>query len=89
MTKPARLRLAAMILLSPLWTACAPPRVEIVKPPLTLTTCADEPIPPELPGRDQLDARDRLVLEYILSLRSAGADCRAKVIGVKAWSDNL
>jgi hypothetical protein len=68
-------------------TACEPKRVEIVKPPAALTSCADEPVSPDLPGRDQQAERDRLTLAYILGLRSAWGDCRSKVDGLRAWSD--
>ena len=70
-------------------TACAPARIETVKPPAALTECADEPVAPALPGRDQQAERDRLTLAYILGLRSAWGDCSSKVAGIKAWSDAL
>lgn len=70
-------------------TACEPKRIEIVKPPVALTTCADEPQAPNLPARDQQAERDRLTLDYILGLRSAYGDCKSKVAGIKAWSDGL
>lgn len=67
--------------------ACGPGRPRLSPVPAELTTCADEPLAPDLPGRDAQDARDRLMLDYALSLRSAWGDCRAKVDGVKAWND--
>jgi hypothetical protein len=79
----------ATILSLPLLTACGPERIEIVKPPVHLTECADEPQAPSLPGREQQVERDRLTLDYILGLRSAWGDCRSKVEGLKAWSDSL
>ena len=74
-------------------TACGNERPRITKPPADLQTCAAEPAAPNLPERDGTDEtqiqRDRMVLEYILSLRSAYGDCLAKVVGIKAWSDGL
>jgi hypothetical protein len=70
-------------------TACEPKQIEVVKPPVALTTCADEPQAPLLPNRDQQAERDRLTLDYILGLRSAYGDCKSKVAGVKAWSEGL
>jgi len=74
-------------------TACGNERPRIVKPPSDLQTCAAEPRAPVLPERDGSDAmqleRDRMVLDYILSLRSAYGDCLAKVVGIKAWSEGL
>lgn len=61
----------------------------IAKPPVALLSCQDEPTAPDLPGRDQQDARDRLTLEYLLSLRGAWGDCSAKLHGVKAWADSM
>jgi hypothetical protein len=69
--------------------ACEPKRIEAVKPPVALTECADEPTAPDLPARDQQAERDRLVFEYILGLRTAWGDCKADVVGLKAWSDGL
>ena len=65
--------------------ACGQPRPVIVLPPAELATCAEEPLAPDLPGRDQQDARDELVLSYVLDLRSAYGDCRARVDGLAAW----
>jgi hypothetical protein len=79
----------ATILSLPLLTACGPERIEIVKPPVHLTECADEPQAPSLPGREQQVERDRLTLDYILGLRSAWGDCAADVAGIKAWSEGL
>jgi hypothetical protein len=78
-------------------TACGE-NVRIVSIPTELTHCADEPGAPEIPAIDwsNLDAaraavglRDRLTLDFILGLRSAGADCRAKVAGAAAWNNSL
>jgi hypothetical protein len=38
-----------------------------------------------LPGRDQQDLRDLLVMGWIEGLREAGGDCRAKVNGLRVW----
>lgn len=82
----AKLRLALMIPSLMVCAACAPARVERIKPPADLLTCADEPEAPDLPGRDQQAARDAMTLNYLLSLRGAWGDCRAKVDGLRAWS---
>ena len=86
----------------PLLLACAAcggnARPEIVKPPMALTACADEPLAPDLPPADWSSVgaartvqaqRDETTLAYILALRSAWGDCAAKVAGVKAWSERL
>jgi hypothetical protein len=70
-------------------TACAPKRVEVIRPPAELTSCAAEPEAPDLPGRQQQAERDRLTLAYILGLRSAYGDCRSKVDGLRAWSEAM
>lgn len=85
----AKLHSIAMIPFALALTGCGQTRVETVKPPLTLLTCADEPVAPALPDRDQQTARDRMTLEYILALRAAWGDCAAKVSGVRAWSEAL
>jgi hypothetical protein len=54
-----------------------------------MTTCANEPAAPELPGREAQEERDRLTLDYILGLRSAWGDCRAKVDGARAWNERV
>lgn len=59
------------------------------KPPANLLSCAGEPVPPSLPGRDQQDARDALMLDYALALRSAWGDCASKISGVRRWADAL
>lgn len=60
-----------------------------VRPPAELLTCDGEPLPPSLPDRDQQDARDALMLDYALALRSAWGSCAGNLAGVKAWSDAL
>lgn len=69
--------------------ACTPERPAIVKPPVELTTCAAEPVAPVLPGRTDQAARDMVIGTYILALVMAGADCRARVDALRAWSDAL
>ena len=69
--------------------ACTPERPAIVKPPVELMTCAAEPVAPVLPGRTDQAARDMVVGTYILALVMAGADCRARVDALRAWSDAL
>ncbi len=58
-------------------------------PPPVLLTCSDEPDAPDLPGRELQSERDRMTFEYLLSLRSAWGDCKAKLAGVKTWADEL
>ncbi len=70
-------------------TACEPKRIEAIKPPANLLTCADEPVAPDLPPQEQQAERDRLTLEYLLGLRSGWGDCRSRVDGLRAWSDGL
>ncbi len=69
--------------------ACGQPRPVIIAPPAELATCADAPEAPELPAKDGTDAvqmvRDQMILTFILALRSAYGDCRAKVDGLAAW----
>ncbi len=60
-----------------------------MKPPATLLTCADEPVAPELPGREFQAQRDAMTFDYLLALRSAWGDCFAKVAGVRAWAETL
>ena len=79
-----------LILLAALALAgCGGERPAIAKPPIALMTCADEPSAPDLPDRSDQDARDRLTLEYLLSLRSAWGDCHSKVSGVRAWAEGV
>lgn len=70
-------------------TACGGERVVVVKPPVDLTHCADEPVAPDLPPREMQALRDQMMLAYVLAFRSAWGDCRAKVEGLRAWSDGL
>lgn len=72
--------------------ACDRPRVRAVPVPVELTSCADEPPAPDLPSaielRDQI-LRDHMTLDYILALRSAWGDCRAKVDGTREWNRKI
>lgn len=86
MMKRGRLQLAAMILLPLLLSACGPQRPVLVLPPADLATCADEPLAPSIGGLGQTE-RDALTLDYILGLRSAWGDCRAKVDGLRVWRE--
>ena len=70
-------------------TACGGERVVVVKPPVDLTHCADEPVAPDLPPPAMQALRDQMMLAYVLAFRSAWGDCRAKVEGLRAWSDGL
>ena len=85
----AKLLLVATIPLLMGLGACGQERPALAKPPTDLLTCADEPVAPDLPGRDEQAARDLLVFNYILSLRQAWGDCSAKVAGVAAWSEKV
>lgn len=75
--------------------SCGNPRVEIVKPPVALTSCAKEPASPDLPAQNWSSAdtahpialaRDRMMLAYVLALRTWGGDCAGKVAGIRAWA---
>jgi hypothetical protein len=79
-------------------TACEPTRIETLKPPAALTECADEPVAPSLPPVDWTSVetarpiqreRDELVFDYVLGLRTYGGDCKADVVGLKAWAETL
>lgn len=83
-----KLRQAVMIPLVMACAACGQARIETIKPPADLLACADEPVAPDLPGRDQQARRDAMTLEYILSLRSAWGDCHSKLSGIAAWSSS-
>lgn len=98
MTRHAKLLIAATILFALGLSGCGPGRTRLASLPAELTTCAAEPLAPALPAldglsgaeRDQVQAaRDALVLTYILSLRGAWGDCKAKVDGAKAWNDRV
>lgn len=67
--------------------SCGQERPAIAKPPVALLSCADEPVAPDLPPRAFQDQRDLMMLDYVLSWRTAWGDCSAKLAGVKAWSE--
>lgn len=69
-------------------SACGPKvAVKATKPPAELLVCADEPLAPILPPPGI--ERDRIVGDWILALRAAFGDCKADVVGTKAWADAL
>lgn len=79
-----------LILLAPIaLAACGNPQPVLIVPPADLATCADEPSPPVLPERDGTEetqrARDVLMLDGYLNLRTAYGDCKSKVNGLAAW----
>lgn len=85
----AKLPVLALILLATACASCGQERPAIAKPPADLLVCADEPVAPSLPGREEQARRDAMTLDYILALRSAWGDCFAKVAGVRAWAEKL
>ncbi len=89
-----RLLLAATIPLLTLCVACGEKvAVKATKPPAKLLECAGEPLAPILPPKDGTEAtqiiRDQLTLTYTLAMRAAWGDCKADVVGTKAWADAL
>lgn len=80
------LRLAALTPLAMLCVACGEKPV-LILPPVELTTCADEPLAPDLPAREFQDERDRMMLGFTLDLRKAWGDCKAKVEGLRKWRE--
>lgn len=85
MTTRAKLLLAATILLPLALTACGQERPALALPPAELATCKAEPETPVLPAPGL--ERDRIVFDYILSLRDAWGDCASKVAGLKVWRE--
>lgn len=71
--------------------ACQQPRPVVVLPPAELATCAAMPAPPSLPDQSPETQRERdvLVLEYVLALREAWADCAGKVAGLARWRESI
>lgn len=83
-----------MILCAMLSSGCDN-HIRIAAPPVELTECADEPRAPALPAYDWSSIetaqavtrlRDTAMLGYVLAFRTAFADCKADVAGVKAWA---
>jgi hypothetical protein len=58
-----------------------------------LLECADAPLAPALPPKDGTEAtqliRDNLTLAFALAMRAAWGDCKADVVGTKAWAGRL
>jgi hypothetical protein len=80
-------------------TACGPEPIVVnaPPPPAAWLVCADEPERPSLPGltplgttydKAQVDARDRIVAEYLLALRASGFSCRNQLAKVRIYFDN-
>lgn len=65
--------------------ACGQPEPVRILPPANLATCAAAPAVPVLPAPGI--ERDRATLALWLAEREAGADCRARVAGLKAWME--
>lgn len=98
--RKARFLCTSMLLVSALsmLSACDP-HVRLATPPPEYLECATEPAAPDLPAIDwtapvdQIKPvqreRDIATLGYVLSLRSAWGDCRAKIDGVRAWGEEV
>jgi len=54
-----------------------------------LLSCQDEPVAPDLPGRELQSERDRMTFEYLLSLRGAWGSCHSAVAGIAAWANEM
>ena len=87
-----------LIILAPIaLTACGPKEVPVlILPPAELAECAEDEAAPDLPAIDWTSVqtampivkeRGRLTLDYILSLKTTGGDCRAKVKGLATWRE--
>lgn len=85
----AALAMPRMLALTPLAMLCAAcgEKPILIVPPIELTTCADEPLAPDLPAREFQAERDRMMLDFTLDLRAAWGDCKAKVDGLKKWRE--
>ena len=74
-------------------SACGTDRPVAALPPVELMTCAGEPAAPNLPERDGTEAvqtaRDLIMLDAYLALRSAWGDCAAKLAGVREWREGM
>ena len=71
---PAPLALLSVLAL----TACGPvqPQVVLLQVPDSLKTCAPEPVPP------RVLSNDADLVDFMLSLADAGADCRGRLDAV-------
>lgn len=87
MTKHVKPLMAVTIPCALALTACGEKRPVLTLPPANLAVCEGEPLAPALPERspETQDIRDELTLDFILALRGAGGDCRAKVKGLAEW----
>jgi hypothetical protein len=76
--------------------ACGPEPIVVNAPPPpdAWLVCADEPERPSLPGltplgttydKAQVDARDRVIADYILRLRESGFSCRSNLNKVRVY----
>jgi hypothetical protein len=76
--------------------ACGPQPIVVNAPPPpdAWLVCADEPERPSLPGltplgttydKAQVDARDRVIADYILRLRDSGFSCRSNLNKVRVY----
>jgi hypothetical protein len=81
------MRLLVTIPLAMLCVACGKDKPVLILPPIELTTCAAEPLAPDLPGREFQTERDELTFEYVLAIRAAWGDCAAKVDGLRTWRE--
>lgn len=78
----------ALALILPLSAGCSTtsalaPQVIAPEVPASLLTCPPEPVPPAIDGDDQALAF------WIVSLRVAGQECRAKLAGIRVWAAEL
>lgn len=83
------MKTASILAATLLFTTACQPHIRIATPPPELLTCTPLPGAPSLPGKDMQDARDVMVLDYILAVRSAYADCAGKLAGVARWADRV
>ena len=92
-----RLAFLPVIMLTLPAAMCQPKEVPVlILPPAELAVCAEDEAAPDLPAIDWASVqtampivkeRGRLTLEYILSLKTTGGDCRAKVKGLATWRE--
>lgn len=80
-------RLAVLTPLAMLCVACGTEKPVLILPPIELTTCAAEPVAPDLPAPEFAAKRDEMMLNFTLDLRKAWGDCRAKVDGLRKWRE--
>lgn len=89
------LRNTLTILSLMLCASCAD-SVHLELPPVSLTTCEDAPLAPDLPpidwssvdmARSIVEARDAAMLAFGLDIHSAWGDCKSKVEGLRVWRE--